>query len=298
MLCARTSKREKSNYIRYSFSQQDKERNAGFRISHLARRTFFQFFFFHEKRKVFLKDFPPRMWQGKRFFWISLLTWKKIRKKSNFIYENEQNQWFFVKRKEILFPLLTAWKKLFQFPFPHEGRRIFLGDFPSRMWEGKRLSSYFPSQRSPCWIIQFDIFFFSGCVIVSHAIRDYMLRLRSRSWSWSLCLCLALIDWLIYSFAVLAPDMPAPCGSIYWCLYRKTLREKKTHIFRPSSIAFRGSFEALSTHINLMSFFTRYSVKEDIPAKRRIRWNVEFIRIFKKPPFSFQSWITLSFSPL
>ena len=69
-----------------------------------------------------------------------------------------------------------------------------------------------------------------------------------------------IIDWFIYLFAVLTSNMSAPCGSIYWCLYRKTLRGKKTHIFRPSSIAFRNSFEALSTRINLMSFFIRYSV--------------------------------------
>ena len=31
----------------------------------------------------------------------------------------------------------------------------FLGDFPFRMWEEKRMSFHFPSQRSPCWSISF-----------------------------------------------------------------------------------------------------------------------------------------------
>ena len=75
------------------------------------------------------------------------------------------------------------------------------------------------------------------------------------------------INWLIYSFVVLTSNMSTPCGSIYWCLYRKILRGKKTHIFRLSLIAFRNSFESLSTHINSVFFFICYSV---------ISWCVSF----------------------
>ena len=63
-----------------------KGRDAGSRIPHPAGRIFFQFPFPHGGREIFLGDFPSRMWKGKRFFWISLPTWKKIRKKRIFTY--------------------------------------------------------------------------------------------------------------------------------------------------------------------------------------------------------------------
>ena len=51
-----------------------------------------------------------------------------------------------------------------------------------------------------------------------------------------------MIDWFIYSFVVLTSNMSISCGSIYWCLYRKTVREKN-----PISFVFhRLRFETLS----------------------------------------------------
>ena len=37
-----------------------------------------------------------------------------------------------------------------QFLFLYVGREFFFFNYPSRMWEGKRLSSHFPSQQSLC----------------------------------------------------------------------------------------------------------------------------------------------------
>ena len=76
--------------------------------------------------------------------------------------------------------------------------------------------------------------------------------LRIKQWTYW------LIDWLIYSFVVLTSNMSTPCGSIYWCLYRKTLREKKLLSSHLSLIAFRSSFEALSKlfrRISIWCFF-------------------------------------------
>ena len=93
--------------------------------------------------------------------------------------------------------------------------------------------------------LSFYLVFFWHEIFISTLYLFVVLKFECQFWeliafflNWSL-----LIDWLIYSFVVLTPNMPTPCGSIYWCLYRKTLRGKKTHIFRPSSIAFRSSFE-------------------------------------------------------
>ena len=78
---------------------------------------------FRMGREEIFFNFPSRMWKGKRFFSISLPTWKK---KEFSTRKNRQNRTFRVGREEIFF----------NFPFP--------------MWEGKRLSSYFPFQRSLC----------------------------------------------------------------------------------------------------------------------------------------------------
>ena len=60
-------------------------RRRNFRVV-AKERFFFQFPFPHGGREIFLGNFPSRMWEGKRFFWISLPTWKKIRKKWIFTY--------------------------------------------------------------------------------------------------------------------------------------------------------------------------------------------------------------------
>ena len=96
------------------------------------------------------------------------------------------------------------------------------------------------------------------CIVWTENMIFY--RILENSWLKKNVIVIESIDWLIYSFIVLTSNMSTSYESIYWCLYRKTLRRKKTHIFRFLSIAFRSSFEVLSTHINLMSFFTFYFV--------------------------------------
>ena len=87
---------------------------------------------------------PHPAWEGKRFFSISLLAWKK----NDFLsMKNKQNHTFRVGREEIFlnfpspmwegklfFPIsLSAWGKgrdFFQFPFPHVGREEIVFLFP------------------------------------------------------------------------------------------------------------------------------------------------------------------------
>ena len=72
------------------------------------------------------------------------------------------------------------------------------------------------------------VLFFLRCCMLNEICFDWNCKTWNR-WNF------VIIDWFIYSFAVLTSNMSTPCGSIYWCLYRKIL-------------------------INLMSFFTRCSI--------------------------------------
>ena len=53
------------------------------------------------------------------------------------------------KSKSSFLSFLHEKRDFFQFPFPHVKREEIFFDFSSRMWEGKRFSSHFPSQRLP-----------------------------------------------------------------------------------------------------------------------------------------------------
>ena len=67
-----------------------------------------------------------------------------------------------------------------------------------------------------------------------------------------------LIDWLIYSFVVLTSNISTPCESIYWCLYRKTLRGKKPISFVPHRLHFEALsklFDAYQLDVFLHSFY-------------------------------------------
>ena len=97
-----------------------------------------------------------------------------------------------------------AGRIFFQFLFPHGGREIFLGDFPFRMWEGKRLSSHFPSQRSLCHFSWFLILMRSHLLIK-------MLRF--------ICLCLIVC---LYKNILLFFSLNCMLNEIYFCLNYKT----------------------------------------------------------------------------
>ena len=62
----------------------EKKRDAGFRISHLAKRNFFQSPFSHEKREIFLGNLPSHMWKEKRSFLNFPSHMKKNQEKTNF----------------------------------------------------------------------------------------------------------------------------------------------------------------------------------------------------------------------
>ena len=95
----------------------------------------------HGGREEIFFNFPFHMREEKRFFSVSLLTWKK---KWFFIYKKEKNDTFSVGRKDIFF----------NFPSHMGGRKELFFQLP---WEGKRFSSHFPSQRPPCSFITFEI---------------------------------------------------------------------------------------------------------------------------------------------
>ena len=112
---------------------------------------------------------PHPAWKGKRFFQFlfphkkkSIFYPWKIGKIAHFL-GNEEGffQLPFWHEKKTIFYLwkigkithfVENGKRFFQFPFPHVGRGIFFFNFPFHMWNGKRLSSYFPFQRPP-WLI-------------------------------------------------------------------------------------------------------------------------------------------------
>ena len=95
---------------------------------------------------------------GKEFFWGDFPShMRKNHEKMNFYLLKWAKSVIFVGREEILFSLPTAGNDSKKFLFPHGRREIFLGDFSSRMWEGKRLSSHFPSQRPPCFLYQWKV---------------------------------------------------------------------------------------------------------------------------------------------
>ena len=127
------SSKERTRILIYTEWSRRKEKEC--EISHFASRE-----------KNFFFNFPSHMKKNHEKMKFYLLKWAK--------------SVIFVGREEILFPLPTAGNNSKKFPFPHEGREIFLGDFPSRMWEGKRLSSHFPSQWPP-WIYEKKNLFYS-----------------------------------------------------------------------------------------------------------------------------------------
>ena len=126
------------SFDRVTAKRREGVRDLASRISHLAERIFFQFPFFHGKREIFLGDFPSHMWEGKRFFWIPLFTWKKIMKKWILSTKMSKISDFLRKGKKFFFHFSQREKKISIFLLACEKSRdclfIFLFNDYSVFW--------------------------------------------------------------------------------------------------------------------------------------------------------------------
>ena len=146
---------------RFWFENESKviaKRRKGIRdpASRISREDFFSISLFPWGKGNFFGEFPFLHVGREEIFLNFPSHMKKNQKKMNFYLLKWAKSVIFCEKKRDSFPTFYCGKKKFQFPFSHGGREIFLRDFPFRMWEGKRLSSHFPSQRS-LWMNRIDI---------------------------------------------------------------------------------------------------------------------------------------------